>query len=93
VSILFASTVEEKLRSKHNVSLTEVLQCFENRSGGLLIDTREKHRTDPPTQWFISETNANRRLKVVFVQKGEHVFVKTAYEPNADEESIYKTKA
>ncbi len=43
--------------------------------------------------WFISATDANRRLKIVFMQKGGDVFVKTAYEPNAIEESIYRTKA
>ncbi len=81
------------MATKHGVTATEVRQCFVNRAGGLLTDTREQHRTDPPTMWFISATDANRRLKVVFMQKGGDVFVKTAYEPNAIEESIYRTKA
>lgn len=72
------------------VSRREVEQCFDNRSGGLLIDTREDHKTNPPTQWFIAKTNANRELKIVFMQKGDQILVKTAYEPNVDERFIYE---
>lgn len=81
--------IESKLESKHDVSKDEVRQCFENRSGNLLEDSREEHQTNPPTQWFISYTNNQRLLKVVFVLKDGVIHLKTAYEPNQDEQRIY----
>ena len=84
-----SSAVKQKLAEKHGVSLEEVQQCFANREGGLLEDTREDHQTDPPTQWFIAETDYGRRLKVVFILKNGSILLKTAYTPNPKEESIY----
>ncbi len=84
---------QDKLLEKHQVTRREVEQCFENRIGSLLIDEREEHLTDPPTQWFLSETNAGRLLKVVFVLKNGQVHLKTAYEPNDTEKQIYQSNA
>lgn len=88
-----SSAVKRKLAEKHSVSLEEVQQCFANREGGLLEDTREDHKTDPPTQWFIAETDYGRRLKVVFMLKDGDIILKTAYLPNDLEESIYRRYA
>jgi uncharacterized DUF497 family protein len=82
-----------KLQERHNVSLHEVRQCFINRDGGFLEDNREEHKTNPPTEWFIAETNQGRLLKVCFVQIGTEIDIKTAYEPNEDEIRIYKLYA
>jgi len=54
------------------------------------MDTREEHASDPPTLWFITETYWGRKLKVVFIQKGEDIHVRTAYEPNEAELRIYR---
>lgn len=85
-----SSAVKQKLAQKHGVSLEEVQQCFANREGNLLEDTREEHKTDPPTQWFIAETDCGRRLKVAFMLKSGDIIIKTAYEPNQTEERIYR---
>jgi hypothetical protein len=90
--LVISQAVAKKLAEKHRVSRSELEQCFENRIGGLLIDTREEHLTDPPTMWFLAETEAGRKLKVVFVQRGELVFVKTSYDANEDEREIYMEK-
>lgn len=90
--LVISQNVAKKLSEKHRVSRSELEQCFENRIGGLLLDTREEHRTDPPTLWFLSETDAGRKLKIVFVQRGELVFLKTAYDANEDERRIYLDK-
>ena len=86
--------IAAKLEEKHGVSVKEVWQCFENRAGGLLEDTREQHRTNPPTQWFIGETNKGRKLKVAFIQSqtpaGLRIDLRTAYEPNTEEIRIYE---
>ncbi|MBI2603004.1 MAG: ADP-ribosyl-(dinitrogen reductase) hydrolase [Deltaproteobacteria bacterium] len=91
MKFVFTGRIRQKLKEKHGVIPEEVKQCFCNRAGRFLEDTREEHRTAPPTQWFISETETGRRLKVVFVEDVDEgvVYIKTTYEPNATEEKIY----
>ncbi|MCL7943443.1 DUF4258 domain-containing protein [Marinobacter sp. ATCH36] len=89
MALKYSSAVKQKLAEKHGVSPEEVQQCFANREGRLLEDTREEHKTDPPTQWFIAETDYGRRLKIVFVLKNGDILLKTAYSPNPVEERIY----
>jgi uncharacterized DUF497 family protein len=85
----------EKLQTKHNVDVAEILQCFKNRDPHkrVLTDTREEHRTDPATCWFLAETNAGRLLKVCFIPphlaNGNAVEIKTAFDPNEYEIRIY----
>jgi uncharacterized DUF497 family protein len=83
--------IRKKLKDKHGVVPNEVEQCFYNRVGCFLEDSREEHWTYPPTQWFIAETDAGRRLKVVFVENriARIIYIKTAYEPDTHEEKIY----
>jgi hypothetical protein len=89
---LFISTrVREKLLTKHKVNEAQVLQCFANKRGRDLLDTREQHRTHPPTRWFISQTDFGVRLKVcyVFDPSTQIVEIKSAFAPNGAEERIY----
>lgn len=80
-----------KLRWKHKIKEHEVLECFANRTHRPLADNREKHRTDPPTLWFIAETKAGRRLKVVYVERSmTEIVIRSAFEPSAIEEEIYE---
>lgn len=89
--IVISETVRAKLQAKHDVSPKDVHECFENRTGGLLDDDREEHRTDPPTRWFIAPNNHNRLLKVCFVLRDGVVYLRTCYPPNEAERSIYAT--
>ncbi len=97
MALRFSDDVKKKLAEKHNVSEAEVRQCFENRDGDYIKDTREDHRTEPPTYWFVAETNKRRLLKVAFVARKvktesgseTRVDIKTAYAANADEIEIY----
>lgn len=84
--------VSEKLHAKHKVTVKELMECFENRQGRDLFDTRAGHQTDPMTRSFLACTNHNRLLKVVFVPDAasKDVEIKTAYEPNDEEIRIYK---
>lgn len=92
-----AETILDKLKHKHGVSPEEIAECFMNRDGGYLIDTREQHRTIPQTLWFIAETNKGRLLKICFVPGGENnengPTLKSAFEPNDLEKLIYQRKA
>jgi len=85
----FSDSVLLKLTKKHNVSVGEVIECFANRRGPSLTDTRVDHRTDPPTRWFIAETDMGRKLKVVYMVVDNSFEVKTAYPPNQVELDIY----
>jgi hypothetical protein len=73
-------------------SRREVEQCFENKCGTFLPDTREDHQTDPPTLWFIAPTNPGRLLKVIFVFRDGNIYVKSAYEPEPAAITIYERK-
>lgn len=90
MALIASNKILEKLSSKHGVSKDEVEQCFANRSGNYLFDPREDHQSNPPTQWFISENNFGRKLKVVFILKDGDVYLRTAYPPNETEIRIYK---
>jgi hypothetical protein len=94
MAIIITSRVREKLLYKiPPVRFYEIEECFWNRTTRILIENRGKHRTNPPSRWFITETIAGRRLKVVFIlSKNGDQIVKTAYVPNLAEERIYEQK-
>ena len=79
----------DKLTGKHNVSRAEVEQCFSNMTGRLLTDLRAKHKSNPPTLWFLAPTNKGRVLKIVYIQNDQFVDLRSAFEPNAIEKGIY----
>lgn len=79
-----------KLKHKHYVTLAEVRQCFLNRKGRLLTDNRALTKTNPPTLWFLADTNRNRCLKIVYIQKNMEIHLKSAFEPNKEEIAIYR---
>lgn len=85
--------IAEKLRDKHQVEKREIVEAFANRDGVFLEDNREEHKSDPPTQWFIAETDYGRKLKVVFIAKDGDIIIRTAYAPNPTELAIYKKYA
>ena len=88
--LILSQTVRAKLAAKDPpVSESEIEQCFANRVGKLLIDTRAKNGTNPYTRWFIAETDFGRKLKVCFIPLESGTVVKTAYDPNVREISIY----
>ena len=88
-NLVVSEAIKTKLQKKHKVTLREVEHCFANRQGRLLFDNRALTKTTPPTLWFIALTNQNRKLKIVYIQKGSRVLLKTAYVPNDVELAIY----
>lgn len=89
MAVKISKKISDKLHFKHGVCETEVAECFANIEGRYLLDTREEHKSDPPTLWFIAETNMGRKLKVVFVSKEGDNYIKSAFEPNSEEIRIY----
>lgn len=94
MNLFITRRITLKLKHKHLVSINEIEECFYNRCGGLLEDTREEHLTEPPTRWFIAETDKGRLLKIVFIESKDCTYeIKTAYEPNSIEVRIYEKYA
>ncbi|WP_228897804.1 ADP-ribosyl-(dinitrogen reductase) hydrolase [Acidovorax sp. Leaf73] len=79
----------------HNVTDLEIIQCFANRDRKFLTDTRPEHQTPIPTQWFVSETDYGRKLKIVFIldTKSGIIDIKSAYSATAEVERIYTKHA
>lgn len=88
-NLKITEAVAKKLADKHRVDRKEVEQCFANRLGRLLEDKRARHKTHPPTLWFLSRTHQGRTLKIVCIQIGATIELKSAFEPNAEELAIY----
>lgn len=88
--IICSEGIRAKLQAKHEVSLKDVYECFENRSRGFLEDSSEEHRTEPPTLWFIAPNNHGRLLKVCFVFRDGAVYLRTAFPPSASNVAMYE---
>lgn len=74
--------------------MDEVEQAFCNIEYGFLEDTREDHKTDPPTYWFVAETFKARILKVIFIRERDgKIWIKSAYDATPEIQNIYKKVA
>jgi len=94
MGLIISQSVRAKLASKTPpVTESEIIQCFANRSCSYLIDTRANNMTNPLTRWFIAETDLGRKLKIAFMPTADAIVIKTAYDPNATELSIYNKVA
>lgn len=94
--VWISDKVRHKLLTKHSVTEEEIVQCFHNHEEGYFRDTREEHNTDPPSWWFIAETNRRRKLKVVFMLRKlgpdgvrTRIEIKSAFEPNETELDLF----
>jgi hypothetical protein len=90
MAIKISDEILKKLRDKHQVTAREVDECFLNMTGNPLKDDRDKHKTNPPTMWFIAETNKKRLLKICYIIIDGNVHIKSAFEPNEHELRIYR---
>lgn len=95
MKLYFSPGVREKLRDKHGITEAQIMQAFANRERSYLIDDREEHRTNPPTRWFVAQTDYGIVLKVCFVFDPDAgvIDVKTAYKPKQKVVDLYERKA
>jgi hypothetical protein len=77
--------VREKIRDLHDVEWTEVEEAFFTSAPPYPFDKRPRHKTKPPTQYFIAETFDERLLKVCFTVKDDTIWVKSAFDPEEDD--------
>ncbi len=91
MALVISQKIRAKLASKMPpVAEEEITQCFANRTGKALIDTREDHLTNPYTRWFIAETDFGRKLKICYVPIDGDLHIKSAYDPEPEAVRIYK---
>tara|TARA_B110000090_G_C13069235_1_gene326588 strand:- start:295 stop:588 length:294 start_codon:yes stop_codon:yes gene_type:complete len=88
-----SAKIRAKLKQKHQVEPQEVAECFYNRTGSTLIDTRENHKTDPPTEWFVAKTDKGRALKIIFIMDAGVIHIKSSFDADKQSIRIYKLKA
>ncbi|PRC94669.1 ADP-ribosyl-(dinitrogen reductase) hydrolase [Solimicrobium silvestre] len=93
MTLIIDPPIRVKLREKHQVSEVEVRECIRNTSGKYLMDDREEHKTNPPTYWFLSETDNGRMLKIVFMLKGSDMILKSAFEPRPSDIKTFNKAA
>lgn len=80
LGLLISDKIREKLSNKTPpVTEEEILQCFANQDRSFLVDTREEHKTNPLTKWFVAETDYGRKLKIMFVHDARGIHIKSAY--------------
>lgn len=93
--LFISNKVRQKLLEKHEgITQKDIEECFANRDGSFLVDTREDHKTDPQTLWFIAENHYGKLIEVVFIPMlNGQLSVKSAFKPNATEIDIYQRKA
>jgi uncharacterized DUF497 family protein len=87
--LIVSSKIRDKLAAKHQVTVDEVRQAFADRPDYVVLDEREEHASDPPTVWFVASTDSGRLLKVVYVQRGADIYLRTAYPANAEEVRLF----
>lgn len=92
-NLIITIEIQQKLKEKHNVNPIEVHEAFMNKEGPYLEDTRENHLTDPPTEWFVAQTDRGRLLKVIFVFKDGNIFLKSAYDANEPTLHTYEIRS
>lgn len=93
MGLIISPKIKQKLATKHEITEREVIECFANYHGLLLKDDREENRTDPPTMWFIGETDYGKLVKICFIIRGSDIYLRTAYKPNSDEIEYFKRHA
>lgn len=93
MAIYISPKVKKKIEDKHGLTLDEVDEAISGRLAGFLEDTREEHKSDPPTLWFVGSTDFGKYLKVAFIFKDGTMIIRTAYEANQTELAIYKKYA
>lgn len=91
MDLIISQTVRAKLAGKTPpVSEDDIRQCFANKAGKALTDTRANNLTNPLTRWFIAQTDYGQVLKIVYVPMSYGIVIRSAYAPNAEEVRIYR---
>jgi len=92
LKLVISPKVAAKIAAKTPpVTQEEIIQCFANRTTLYLIDDREEHQSDPPTRWFIAQTDFGRVLKIVFILRASEVHIRSAFDPSKEAIAFYES--
>ena len=94
MKLIISQSVRLKLANPdHQVTEAEIRQAFANRAEIMVEDTRAWHKTNPPTLWFVADTDFGRKLKVMLVpHTNGDVEIKSAYSATTQVQRIYNDK-
>lgn len=89
--LIISPKIKDKIaRDDHGgVTEREVRECFMVWDHSFCFDQKEEHLTDPPTKWFVAESHVGRLLKIMYVDDGENVYLKSAYPATSDVKRIF----
>ena len=89
--LVISPKIKDKIAREDHGSITEreVRECFMAWDHRFCFDQKEEHRTDPPTRWFVGESHIGRLLKIMYIDDGENVYLKSAYLANGDVKRIF----
>lgn len=84
-NLIISSEIKEKLVLKHNLSREDVEQCFKNRTHSYLRDIRLEHLTE----WFISENDSGKLIKIVCIFNNGQIFLKKVHSRQMKKKLVY----
>ena len=90
--LIISPKIRDKIGSDDHGGVTEreVRVCFMVWDGRFCYDTNERHKTDPQTRWFVCESHICRPLKIMYVDDGENVYLKSAYPATGEIKRIFE---
>lgn len=90
MNIFISDATRNKIEHKHGLTEEDITEAFANWDGRPQADTREEHKTDPETLWFVAETNRGVNIKVVYVLYPDgRLYIKSAYKPSSSVIDLY----
>jgi hypothetical protein len=94
--LVISPKIKEKIARQDHGSVTEreVRECFMAWGGLYAEDTREEHLTQSglPTRWFVCESHTGRPLKIMYVEDGENVYLKSAYVATGEVQRLFASR-
>lgn len=94
MAIILSQRIKEKLAdANHRITERDISECFANRERRFVTDTREEHRTDPETLWFVAQNDYGVKIKVMFVRRDNDIYVKSAYRATEEVTAMYMRKS
>lgn len=89
--LYISDVVKEKLITKHNLNPDVVMSLWNSYIGVTILDTREQHRTIPPTEWFLARDANGLIIKLAFILDTDGIaFLKTAYPVARNAQTVIK---
>jgi len=93
VPLVISDNILAKIGGEDHGGLTrkDIEECFENHMGKYCLDNRPQHadRNGNPPRWFVSETNHQRKIKIMYVRDGNTITLLSAYPATEEVERIF----